>query len=278
MPFSPSTLPPAAQQSFANQLNPWEVTAVAAYDSGMTDRDTLADIAFYHHHRDLIGQSLTLKMANYHALANEWNIWRTAVNSMFGPAYNSGGGSSSSPPPSPHEEDDRILDTNVEFARIALSFTKSVLPHGAGNRLDDVVDSAGLSLLGSIVAKIRGANMDIGKSWDVHEIRTLANYARAVGSGNCGEQSAVAFDYLHKMGVGPIDILSRVYADHQFVVIGRKAGYKPNPAEWGPHAAVCDPWMKKAYPAYKIGLYMGAGVRTTSTIRAGEQFCRIERK
>ncbi len=278
MAFSPNTLPPAAQQSFANPLNPWEVTAVAAFDNGVTNRDTLADIAFYHQHRDLIGRSLNPGMANYDALAKEWTTWRGAVDSMFGPSYGSSGGGGESPAPEPTSKktDNKILDANVRIARSAVAYTKSALPHGAGNKLDDVIDSAGLSILGSIAAKIAGLSMDIGARWNLHEICTLAHYARAAGAGNCGEQSAVAFVFLHFMGIRPIDILSRVYADHQFVVIGR-TGLAQNPADWGPHAAVCDPWMKKAYPAHEIGLHMGAGVRAISTIRAGEEVCRIDR-
>lgn len=275
MTFSPNALPPAAQQSFANPANTWEVTAVAAFDSGMTNRDTLADIAFYHQHRELIGRPLNRSMANYDALAKEWMTWRDAVNTMFGPGYGDGGASTK--PAAKRQDENAELKANLAFARSAVSYTKSVLPHGASNRLDDVVDSAGLSILAANAAKLAGFGIDVGRTWNMNEISLLARYAKAFGGGNCGEQAAVAFVFLHYMGVGPIDIMSRVHADHQFVVIGR-TGLPQKPLEWGLHAVVCDPWMKKAYPAHQIGVYMAPNVWTHSTIRKGEQFCRIERK
>ena len=275
MVFSPNQLPPAAQQSFANHLNPWEVTAVAAMDHGVTDRNTLADIAFYHHHRDLIGRALSSDMANFDALSEEWTTWRAAVNTMFGPGYGSAE-EHSKPAAASKDRDDKILAANVDLARSAVTYTKSVLPLGAGNRLEDVVDSAGLSILGSIAAKLGGGSIDVGARWNINEICTLARYARAAKAGNCGEQSAVAFVFLHFMGIRPIDILNRVNADHQFVVIGR-TGLAQHPADWGPHAAVCDPWMGKAYPAHQIGVYMGPNVRTFLTIRAEANACKVER-
>lgn len=73
--------------------------------------------------------------------------------------------------------------------------------------------------------------------------RIIAAKAKKNGCGNCGENSVVAFMFLYDMGVRPLDRMT-AHADHEFVVIGRKAGPVNDWKKWGPEAVVCDPWAQ----------------------------------
>jgi hypothetical protein len=78
--------------------------------------------------------------------------------------------------------------------------------------------------------------------------RALAAIHRKVG--NCMEQAAIAFCYLQREGVRPLDYYYAMGGDHQWVVIGRtKGSSQDNPDLWGGDAVICDPWDKKAYAA-----------------------------
>ncbi len=79
--------------------------------------------------------------------------------------------------------------------------------------------------------------------------------------GNCGEMSRLAFSFLSRNN--DADQLIERYsiagkndsidADHLFVVIGRDPFSNPrDPKTWGAKAVVCDPWARKAYPAWLI--------------------------
>jgi hypothetical protein len=76
--------------------------------------------------------------------------------------------------------------------------------------------------------------------------------AKHWGCGNCGEQSAVAFDYLRGHGIRPIEwyqFVNLERADHAFVVINRRADSdRSDPTAW-PEAAICDPWENKHFRA-----------------------------
>ncbi len=79
--------------------------------------------------------------------------------------------------------------------------------------------------------------------------------------GNCGEMSRLAFSFLSRNNdadqlierysiAGKNDTID---ADHLFVVIGRDPFSNPrDPRTWGAKAVVCDPWARKAYPAWLI--------------------------
>lgn len=90
-------------------------------------------------------------------------------------------------------------------------------------------------------------------------LQDMARKAEAAGCGNCGEQAAIAFMYLRRKGIRPLDYMSlKRPGDHAFVVIGRKKkSQATNPKSWGGLAAVCDPWMRKQYygSQYNVRMY-----------------------
>lgn len=130
----------------------------------------------------------------------------------------------------------------------AVDYVKSKLSLGAANRPTSVgqyfqaVASLG-SFRGRLGSRFR---QGISESW----IRAIAIGAETAQAGNCGEQAAVAFAYLLRKGVHPLDYMSRTNGDHAFVVVGRRAGSDATKVEtWGAGAFVCDPWYGQVFPA-----------------------------
>lgn len=100
-------------------------------------------------------------------------------------------------------------------------------------------------------------------------IEIIAYYTEKAGCGNCMEQSAVAFAYLLRLGVRPLDWMEVTNGDHAFVVIGREPDSAANdPKSWGKDAAVCDPWDNVAYPASQIARRLGNSATYGSMLRA----------
>lgn len=74
---------------------------------------------------------------------------------------------------------------------------------------------------------------------------------RDTNCGNCNEQAAVAFTYLHRLGVRPLDYCTLTpYSradDHVFVIVGRRREADPKKKapvweQWDDDAVVCDAW------------------------------------
>ena len=271
MSFNAMTLPPKVQDAFYSKNIDWNVLYWTARKNGISNENNLADILFYHAHKELVfpGGSVALKpgMTNYTALSLEWKKFKQLAQSL---SHASSALANKKEPKDPSKTDE--AKHTLKVAEIAMNYTRQMLSFGAGNRLDDVIDSGGLSILGTIAAKIGGYFVNPGKKWSVCEIRTLATYARAAHAGNCGEHAAVAFIYLYDRMIRPIDIMSRVNADHQFVVIGREKGIAHKLSTWGGGAVVCDPWMRRVYLANEINRVMGKGTNVTpiSVIRSEE--------
>lgn len=75
-------------------------------------------------------------------------------------------------------------------------------------------------------------------------IKLLANVAENANAGNCQEMAAVAFLFLMKINVTPIELVS--IPKHTFIIIGRDPGSSINDPEcWGEDVVICDPWRRK---------------------------------
>jgi hypothetical protein len=107
-----------------------------------------------------------------------------------------------------------------------------------------------------------GAEDDVTTTALVHRLADAARRARA---GRAGEAAALAFAYLHALGVRPLDFMCCPGRERAFVVIGRRPpAPKPTDAppdaeapvvvegphaaesrssaeSWGPDAVLCDP-------------------------------------
>jgi len=103
-------------------------------------------------------------------------------------------------------------------------------------------------------------------------------------AGNCDEMAKVAFVYLAKKGLSPLEVayfsnadalstrlfgttnVEDVEPDHAFVIIGRKLSMSealerkkgvisiPPVESWNFGAVICDPWSKRAYLAHRLAL------------------------
>lgn len=145
------------------------------------------------------------------------------------------------------------LSSNLQQAKAAIAHVKRKLPRGAGNRSDGSSDAA------ECVLWIR-ENMVSAAEWVPH----LAARAEQMGCGNCGEQAAVAYMFLKKRGVRPLNYMNlnnpAGKAVHSFVVIAFE-GDSETQSSWGENAVICDPWDdSQAYAAWKIGANMSLWV------------------
>ncbi len=138
------------------------------------------------------------------------------------------------------------LTQNRTMARAAINHVKSKLTLGAENNNDNPhQDEAGNALL-----RMRVDLVEVGGG----ALYRIAEYARQAKAGNCGEQSALAVEFLKQRGIYPLDLMCLTNGDHGWVVIGRAAG--SNPADyttWGPDACICDPWTPCSQSAAQWG-------------------------
>jgi hypothetical protein len=145
------------------------------------------------------------------------------------------------------------LQTNLEWSREAVRYVEAALPIGADNvGEDNPLFAQAEECVPNLSYRASGEKgLSVGQ---------IADIALKSGCGCCGEQSAVAFQWLLQRGVRPLDWVERGLINHAFVVIGRKAdSFIKDHTSWGEDAVVCDPWMYdqygmdvSAYPACEI--------------------------
>jgi hypothetical protein len=140
------------------------------------------------------------------------------------------------------------LSYNLRIAADANAYVGHVMTIGAGNKPDSQPDAD------ACVAFIRSTMLCTDNF-----IPHLADRAIANGCGNCGEQAAIAFEFLRSRGVSPVDYMNLYNADgravHSFVVIDFSDG--GDSCSWGADAVICDPWdSSQAYPAGQISQKM----------------------
>jgi hypothetical protein len=88
---------------------------------------------------------------------------------------------------------------------------------------------------------------------DYQWIKAIAAGAATSGCGNCGEQAALAFDYLLQRHIRPLDYMYRTDGDHAFVLIGRdRRTDVTRPQTWSSDVVVCDPWRGEVVDASTI--------------------------
>jgi len=146
-------------------------------------------------------------------------------------------------------------------AELANQYVKQTMPIGAANRFSNVAKFGVLfSLPIGCVAGSRFGRSPREGMGTLAGIRAMANRAALSKCGNCQEQAAVAFMWLHDHGVGPIDYMTRVHADHAFVVVGRSDHkWSTDTGTWGDDCVVCDPWDENVYYASEIEKKMYGG-------------------
>ena len=159
------------------------------------------------------------------------------------------------------------LQHNLGLAKRVFDHVKKVVTIGAGNKPNSTLaqkmcvrqartDAAANNR--AFCSSYRGACWG-GTPWP-QIIRSAAKAAIKNGCGNCGEQTAVGFMFLHDQMVRPLDFMALRESDpqfHQFLVIGRANGSSARDYDsWGSEAVVCDVWDGKVYPAADMGAKM----------------------
>lgn len=145
------------------------------------------------------------------------------------------------------------LKENLAAAKQAIAYVASKMGTGASNQMDRyrvwVGDEKSIftqknQCVGAVRAQVTAS------SW-AGIIEQAAPAAERLGCGNCGEQSSIAFKFLERMGIRPIEFCYRTLDGHQFVMIGRnKNATAEDRSTWGEAAVICDPWDRmQAYPA-----------------------------
>jgi hypothetical protein len=140
------------------------------------------------------------------------------------------------------------LAENLRFAQDTCAFVASRMTIGAGNQPDSQPDAA------ACVRFIRSTMVSTDNFIPHLALRALAN-----GCGNCGEQAAIAFEFLRSKGISPVNYMNLNDPDgnaiHSFVVISFSGC--DNTCNWGQDAVICDPWdNSQAYPAGQIAQQM----------------------
>src|SRR5437870_5452280 len=125
------------------------------------------------------------------------------------------------------------LSENLRMAAEAVAYVVQKVSRGSGNQSYSPPDGA------DCVAYLRGAMPPVD-DW----VPPLAQRAESLGCGNCGEQAAVAYQFLLGKGVRPLDYMNLYNADgvavHSFVVLDF-VGDAGGTSSWGPDAVICDP-------------------------------------
>jgi hypothetical protein len=162
-------------------------------------------------------------------------------------------------------------------AREGVVFVRRYVPYGAAN---DVRQFATLDLLKLIrqllamdrlLATRKAIDSDeetgfVAEEDALRRIQVWADDVMKKHGGNCGEQSALAFQFLRKKGIKPLDWAHFLHRDHAFVLIGRPSADSHitvgSPPDWVRDLVICDPWKGRAgyllemlaeYPPGEIG-------------------------
>ncbi|MBX3413942.1 MAG: hypothetical protein KF708_14725 [Pirellulales bacterium] len=148
------------------------------------------------------------------------------------------------------------LQENLAAAKQAIAYVASKMDIGASNQIDMyrvwALDEKSLfTMKNQCVGQVR--SQVTASDWP-GILSQATTAAERLGCGNCGEQSAIAFKFLERMGIRPIEFCQRSLDGHQFVMIGRSPkATVDNISTWGTDAVICDPWDRmQAYPAAQI--------------------------
>lgn len=137
-------------------------------------------------------------------------------------------------------------------ANAANSYTRQKMTYGSSNDVRKVtgpisfVTNIGVGIVNRIARNEADVEVDRLKVADYNtrkQMEIWADKAEKYGAGNCGEQSAIAFQYLRKRNVEPITWTRWSVGNHAFVLLGKPAnGTIRNAKEWGDGVVICDPW------------------------------------
>jgi len=142
------------------------------------------------------------------------------------------------------------IKLNLRWAELAVKYARSKMIVGAANK-----DHAKKQRAIACLSKVRANDQEQSRSSkDILEyVGKIAEESSQHGCGNCGEQSALAFWFLYKKGVKPLDWAAVDKQDHAFVILQRHPKSRIEDYKtWGELAVVSDPWGNGAFRARDI--------------------------
>lgn len=141
-----------------------------------------------------------------------------------------------------------MIQLYLAQGRRAVAHVREKLPLGSSNQ-----GGGGARLAGMALNKARHEAIELLGQGAFHGGKMIASTALVGGAGNCGEQVQLAFEYLKKLGVSPLDVFSydpNSGRDHAWLVIGRPAAAETRWIDNGwQDAVLCDPWNDWVLPA-----------------------------
>jgi hypothetical protein len=141
----------------------------------------------------------------------------------------------------------------IEWAKKACQYVQDHCPLGSSNRCNGASDAAQAlaehalreqkkDFYVSISIILGGAGSEDDKHFKIIEL--LAQIAIDARAGKCQEMAALAFLFLMRANIGPLELVS--IPTHTFLVIGRNQDTPiEDPRSWNKEAIVCDPWRRK---------------------------------
>lgn len=143
----------------------------------------------------------------------------------------------------------------ADAAKAAYDDSQSAILYSS-NKVSTWVVAAVVPVPGLIPALLVGGSMRKhvdSKNWSgktrLEMITQWASMARGRRWGNCGEYTALAFEYLKGKDVGPVDYMALTDGDHAFCVLGRPPNTDEHDAgTWGSSDVwVIDGWKKLCF-------------------------------
>jgi len=141
---------------------------------------------------------------------------------------------------------------NLNAGREAVAYVKSKVKAGAANNPFKLQSSVAgqIRAMDALLKTRRGEDQTIDAKFinpadGLRLAQALSENAERYGGGNCGEQSAVAYIFLRRRAVLPVDWAQFTDKDHAFVIIGRSSAGSYAPADvskqpWFAGAVICD--------------------------------------
>jgi hypothetical protein len=149
-------------------------------------------------------------------------------------------------------------EKNLEYARAAIAEARTYMSFGHDNYeprpsfREGCVDRS-RDAVRAIIDRRAAADRSYlsGERRERLRVRESARRAMRSGCGNCYEQASLAYTYLEKQGIRPIDLFQLKALDHVFVVIGRTGDTPAKVSSWGAGAVVCDPWAPEGRRVFR---------------------------
>lgn len=158
---------------------------------------------------------------------------------------------------------------HLSSAKLAVEYVKKYITMGASNKFSDMLGTLTVvkfctnAMYKKVDAELAAypdaqfVNNYDEITFNKRFLHANAEWSKIYGCGNCAEQSSLAFTYLEKQNIFPLDWVCTENWSHAFVILNRRRGSDINNYQtWGDSAVVCDPWKDIADYSRNQGSYL----------------------